>query len=78
MRAAMYVVRINPAINRKSESAICHHTGRNGNNALITTGDVNGIIEPQKPSELSGLLMTLIAIKMEMIIGTVIGTISDC
>ena len=72
----MYVVRINPVTSRKSESAICHHTGRNGNSALITTGDVNGIMEPQKPSELSGLLMTLIAMNIEMIIGTVMGTIN--
>ena len=78
IRAAINVVRIKPPTNKVIEMAICHHGGLNGKSALITTGEVSGITEPQKPNWLSGLLITLMAMKMEIIIGTVMGTIKDC
>ena len=78
MRAASQVVKTKPAAREARDKPICHQTGLKGINAHITTGEVNGMMEPQKPKLLSGLLSTLMAIMMEIMIGAVTGIIKDC
>ena len=59
--------------NSTIERMICQVGISNGMRAIITTGEVNGIIEPQKASCELGSLDTDIAKIRAKIIGTVMG-----
>ena len=78
MRPAIKAVNKKPANSNVSDSAICFQSCKKGSLALSTTGDVKGMMEPQNANELSGLLITFMAISIDTTIGTVIGIISDC
>ena len=59
------------------------HTGTvpgtpNGNLAIITMGDVNGIILPQTAIGPFGSRMAIVIIKMAKMIMSVMGKLSDC
>ena len=58
------------------EMAICHIGTPNGMRAIITIGEVSGIIEHQNESELSGFCMVPIATIRARIIGIVTGSIN--
>jgi hypothetical protein len=63
---------------RNIERKICQYGTPNGILAIITMGDVRGIIENQKEIELSGFCIVPIATKSPRMIGIVTGSINCC
>ena len=60
------------------EMAICQMGTPNGIRAIITMGEVSGIIEHQNESGLSGFCMVPIATIKPSMIGMVTGSINCC
>ena len=54
MRPASQLVKIKPTINKTIDKPNSHKGGSKGSLPIITMGDVNGMIEHQNASELSG------------------------
>ncbi|OQA11175.1 MAG: hypothetical protein BWY67_01025 [Bacteroidetes bacterium ADurb.Bin397] len=78
MRPATQVVPIKPKTRRAIDKTISHGATPKGILTIITTGEVKGIIENQKPILLSGFCRILCATINESIKGMVIGNMNCC
>ena len=76
IRPAIQLVKIKPRINKTIDNTNSHKGGSKGNLPIITIGDVNGIIEHQNASELSGFSSMVCRAINEKINGMVIGSIN--
>ena len=80
--AANQVVNMNPAINKTMERPNCHQgtvTGTpNGIRAIITMGELKGMMLAHTASELPGFEMAGVINAMENITSMVMGKLSDC
>ena len=76
--AAIQTNPINVTIIKPIDNAICQCGGSKGIRAIITIGEVNGISEHQKESELSEFCIVPIATINANIIGIVTGSINCC
>lgn len=82
IRAANQVVNMKPAISRTMERPNCHQgtvTGTpNGIRAIITMGELKGMMLAHTASELPGLEMAGVISAMEKMTSMVMGKLSDC
>ncbi len=76
--AAIQTNPINVITIRNIERKICQYGTPKGIRAIITIGEVKGIIENQKAIELSGFCMVPMATIRASIIGIVTGSINCC
>ena len=79
MRAATQVVNKNPQTINSMESTNCHVGTPKGIRIIMAIGDVNGIMDNQMDSELSGLLIMKLCARAKVnISGRVMGIINCC
>ena len=82
MRAANQVVNIKPATNKAIDKPSCHQGTvlgtPKGIRAIITIGELKGIMLAHTAIGLLGSFTAVIMIKMEKITSMVIGKLNDC
>ena len=76
MRPASHVIAIKVLTKSNMESPNCHHGTEKGTLAIITMGEVNGMMENQKAMGPSGLSRARIKTIMEAISGSDTGNIN--